>query len=214
MGIFCFSWQPITFAQLKKIGSVEKSQADQRKETPLVITNISLDKKTFNVDKEKSVNIGYAVSKDAFVTVKLYNSEDIIVRTLVDNYKASPGSHSITWDGKSDSGEIISEGDYIYTIDASCVNGERNLYDPADETARLLLKIRKLFLDIEKRELVYIMPRAGMVRIRTGIKNGPLLKTVIDWEPREAGRQIEKWDGKVANRILAILKKNFLDNNS
>jgi len=39
------------------------------------------------------------------------------------------------------------------------------------------------------------MPRAGRVRIRAGIKNGPLLNTLIDWEPREAGRQEESWDG-------------------
>ena len=39
------------------------------------------------------------------------------------------------------------------------------------------------------------MPRAGRVRIRAGIKNGPLLKTLIDWVPREAGRQEEFWDG-------------------
>jgi hypothetical protein len=165
-----------------------------------------LDKKTFRVDKEKSVNIGYTVSKDALVAIKLYNSSDFIVRTLVKNYKASAGSHSIAWDGKNDSGEIIPEGVYIYTIDASCVNGERNVYDPADETGGLLLKVRKLFLDIEKRELVYIMPRAGMVRIRTGIKNGPLLKTVIDWEPREAGRQIEKWDGRDKSNLIDLFK--------
>lgn len=191
--ILCFSWLPTAYGQTEK-GS------------PLTITNISLDKKTFSPDKEASIRIKYKLSKDASVVVKLYNSSDILVRTLIENKNVATGSHCVEWDGKDDKGSPVPSGAYIYTIEAISANGERARYDHADETGGLLLKVRKPFLDVEKGEVIYVMPKAGMVRIRAGIKNGPLLKTIIDWEAREAGRNIERWDGKDKSGLIDLFK--------
>lgn len=172
----------------------------------LRITDISLDKKTFSPDKDPGVKIAYQLSKDAFVTVKLYNDRDIRIRTLIKNVSASAGSHSAVWDGKNDKGELLPSGFYIYTIEAECEGGEKTRYDPADETGGILLTVRKSFLDMEKGEISYIMPKAGMVRIRAGIKDGPHLRTITDWHPREGGRIIENWDGKDKSGLIDLFR--------
>ena len=173
---------------------------------PLSISNISLDKKTFDITKDDNVRIKYRLSTDAQVTIRLYDSSDMLIKTIAEGIQASGGEHSISWDGKNERGEAVPEGAYIYTIEAIGFDGKIVRYDPADETGGVLLKVRKPFLDIEKGEIAYVMPRAGMVRIRAGIKSGPLLRTVIDWEPRGAGKNTEKWDGKDKAGLIDLFK--------
>ncbi len=48
-------------------------------------------------------------------------------------------------------------------------------------------------------EIKYTLPEAALVRVRIGIGNGgALLRTLIDWEYREAGPHTEIWDRKDA----------------
>jgi hypothetical protein len=165
-------------------------------EIPLRISNISLDKKTFSSDKDGSVKITYKLSKDAAVTVNIYDESDRRIRTLGTQVKTAAGFCSAEWDGKDDEGKFLPSGAYIYTLEAVSDAGEKTKYDPADQTGGILLEIRKPVLDTEKGEISYVLPKAGMVRIRAGIKEGPHLRTLIDWIPREAGANFEKWDGK------------------
>lgn len=49
-------------------------------------------------------------------------------------------------------------------------------------------------------EVSYVLPEPALVRIRIGlIEGGPLLYTLVDWEPRKAGFNIEKWSKKDAS---------------
>jgi len=172
-------------------------------ETLLTISNISLDRKTFYPDKDAGVKISYQISKDASVTVKIYDNRDILVKSLKNKVKT--GLNVSEWDGRNEKGEQLT-GVYIYTIEAESADGEKKKYDPADETGGILLTVRKPVLDTEKGEISYVMPKAGMVRIRAGIKEGALLKTLIDWEPREGGSNVEKWDGKDKSGLIDLFK--------
>jgi hypothetical protein len=51
------------------------------------------------------------------VTLRIYNLQGQVVRTLVDEQK-SPGHYHVVWDGKNDAGMRISSGVYLYTITA------------------------------------------------------------------------------------------------
>jgi len=168
----------------------------------LSISDISLDSKTLFPDKNTGVTIHYAVSQDAVITIRLYNQSDLCIRTLLDNIQVTAGKHEVKWNGKNDMGRLLSSGAYVYTIEAKNAGGERVLYDPADESGGLLLTVRKPLLNTKKGKISYIMPKAGMVRIRAGIKEGALLKTLVDWEPREGGRNVEKWDGRDASGLI------------
>jgi hypothetical protein len=52
--------------------------------------------------------------------------------------------------------------------------------------------------------LTYRLPAASRVLIRLGIRNGPMLKTLVDWEPRVAGTITEYWDGKDEDGLVDL----------
>jgi hypothetical protein len=55
-------------------------------------------------------------------------------------------------------------------------------------------------------EIRYSLPEAAIVRLRIGIKDGgPLLRNLVDWEPREEGENREVWDGWDESHVTMLL---------
>ena len=65
----------------------------------------------FNPTTEISFEAGAA----GYISLEVYDILGNRVKTLVDGYLA-PGSYSLTWDGKDNSGSNVSSGVYIYTL--------------------------------------------------------------------------------------------------
>jgi len=61
--------------------------------------------------------ITYRLPQPGVVSLKIYNVQGQLVRTLVNEYKPA-GTHSISWNGKSDLGMGVSSGIYFYRIQA------------------------------------------------------------------------------------------------
>jgi len=57
------------------------------------------------------------------VTIKIYNSSNVLVRTLASGAAAGSGVNTIDWDGKNDASAVVSDGVYTYTIDATDAAG-------------------------------------------------------------------------------------------
>ncbi|MBN2415303.1 T9SS type A sorting domain-containing protein [bacterium] len=66
-----------------------------------------------------ATTIGFVVGGDAVqpVTLTVYNLLGQKVRTLV-NGNRTPGSYSVTWDGRDDAGRLLSSGVFIYRFTA------------------------------------------------------------------------------------------------
>lgn len=65
-----------------------------------------------------STTIAFTVSPDQslyHITLRIYNISGQIVKTLVDEDK-TPGTYSVTWDGKNNSGEEVASGIYFYQL--------------------------------------------------------------------------------------------------
>jgi len=75
-----------------------------------------------------STTIRYALSEDARVSVKIYNTLGQLVRTIVDADQ-SEGYHEAVWDGRNETGSSVSSGIYVYRL----VTGEFT------QTRRMLL---------------------------------------------------------------------------
>jgi flagellar basal-body rod modification protein FlgD len=63
----------------------------------------------------------YVLPEDGTVTVKIYDHEGELVRTL-EQGKEKAGYHSFTWNGEDEFGEQVPDGSYTYTVTAQDAN--------------------------------------------------------------------------------------------
>jgi len=59
-----------------------------------------------------STSISYALNKDSWVTLRVYNTLGQEVATLVNGFQ-SAGYNSVTWHGTDELGEVVSSGIYF-----------------------------------------------------------------------------------------------------
>lgn len=81
--------------------------------------NIFIYPNPFNPDKE-SGTIRYSLNKSGYITVKIYDVGNNLVRTLICNQPQDAGvAQAIEWDGKNDQGVLAANGVYFYVIESS-----------------------------------------------------------------------------------------------
>ncbi|HOD41553.1 MAG TPA: FlgD immunoglobulin-like domain containing protein, partial [Candidatus Wallbacteria bacterium] len=64
----------------------------------------------------KTTMLKYNLSESAEVTIKVLDSLNNQVRTLITNVPQSPGLKNTTWDGKDDTGTYVADGTYTFEI--------------------------------------------------------------------------------------------------
>jgi hypothetical protein len=74
-----------------------------------------------------STSIFFNLSAEANVSVDIYDVGGRLVRTLVNQHMAA-GEHSIIWDGKSDRGQTVSTGIYMYNFRAGSMEKTQKLF--------------------------------------------------------------------------------------
>jgi len=64
-----------------------------------------------------TTTIEYLVPKTVLVQLEIYNTAGQLVKTLVNEVKAS-GSHCVIWDGINETGAQVASGIYLYQVKA------------------------------------------------------------------------------------------------
>ena len=62
-----------------------------------------------------TTTIQFQIPEASFVTMQIYNITGALVKTMVSE-NLSTGFYNFVWDGKNNSGQIVSSGIYIYRI--------------------------------------------------------------------------------------------------
>ncbi|MDI6734734.1 MAG: FlgD immunoglobulin-like domain containing protein [bacterium] len=71
----------------------------------------------FNPRKGEEVIIKYTLSRDTFVTIKIYTLYGEFINTLLSKGQ-SAGHHQITWSGKDENGNVVASGIYLVYFNA------------------------------------------------------------------------------------------------
>jgi flagellar hook assembly protein FlgD len=159
---------------------------------PVKIENVEISAPIINPSKGEKCAISYNLVQSSSVTIKIYDENEQLVRTLINDKKRKAGINEEKWDGKDDKGIILPPEAYTFTIE-----GQGFMYNPASFSGGELLK--NLNATVRKEppcSFSYTLPTSARVRIRIGVKAGPLYRTLIDWQPRPSGEHTESWDGK------------------
>jgi hypothetical protein len=62
-----------------------------------------------------STTISFSIPRESVVSLAVYNLGGQVVRTLVNDIRAT-GNHTVTWDGRDSSGRDVSSGVYLYRL--------------------------------------------------------------------------------------------------
>jgi hypothetical protein len=137
------------------------------------------------------------------IKVEIRSSDDDLMRTLaITDIAPDTTDYEVKWDGRDDAGSVVPDEAYspvvvvttqlneTVTIAAQGSSGGEELYD--------------FEKSIRPGVIEYTLPAAGRMLVRSGIKNGPMLRTLIDWEPRTAGFHAERWNGRDKDDVIAI----------
>ena len=178
----------------------------------LEITKVALDRKMFNPSQGESVTLDFEITQDAAVVVKLYDRLENNIRVFnLGNQTAGPCS--VQWDGRTHEGKPATGDVFLYVIEAIAEDGKKIIYNPAKRTGGLSVNPQEYTYDDEKGVVEYVLPKACMVRIRTGLAEGMLVETLMDWVPQTAGRHQLAWDGKDRSGLFNIGRHRQLELN-
>ena len=137
------------------------------------------------------------------INIEIRTSDNDLVRTLsLNKFKSDKTHYNIVWDGKDNNKQLVPDEVYypVFIItdrDENVVRLDRRTQSGGEEVYDFEKVIRPGAIE-------YTLPVASRVLIRSGIKNGPMLRTIIDWEPRTAGFHADRWNGRDEDNIIAI----------
>ena len=96
----------------------------------LSIFDIALSATSFNPSRGDTLECRYSLSRDARVTVQVFDADQQLVRTLVSDSQKTSGQNKETWDGKDSEGMVVPNEAYFFNIEAEDADRNRVVYDP------------------------------------------------------------------------------------
>jgi hypothetical protein len=165
------------------------------------IGSVSLKRETFNPKAGDTVDLAVTFRKAGRASVQVVDRDGFVVRTIA---VARPvqGSCSFAWDGRDETGRVVADEAYAFRIEWADAKGHE-LWFPADRPSTPV-SIPPRYFDRRSGTLSYTLPRDSRVHIQAGTAvfdaqgkaiDGPVMKTVVNREPRSAGMIAEHWNG-------------------
>jgi hypothetical protein len=162
------------------------------------VTNIALDANAFNPSRGDKVRLRYNLARSDRITIRIYDPDGGLVRSLFQGVSRRAGMHQEPWDGRDNEGRPAPDEAYTYTIETD----SGVVYDPTTFSGGIVGDIKEGRFDKDAGTVLYKLPAAARVLIRLGIQSGPLLKTLVDWKPRVTGSITEYWDGRDEGKLV------------
>lgn len=157
----------------------------------------------FSPARGEKINIPVIIDRDAEIQIQFFTVDGEMIQTIRSNGVLKKGAHDIVWDGKDEQGTVVPDEAYVPVIRAKSENGEI-LIDPRKSSGGEVIKDIQLVRN-DHQSFRYQLPVAARVSIRAGIKAGPLLKVLADWEPHAAGQNILYWDGYDQDKLINLV---------
>lgn len=167
------------------------------------IEQVAVEPKTLDLKKQSEASLRYTLPRPATVSIEWYDEDGQIVRQLALGRRET-GAQTARWDGRDGGNNPISAGVYRYVIRAHGQDGQEWVYDPSQEMGGEEIEPRDFHWDRQNGQFRWVMPKAGHARLRIGMEGFPHLRTLLDWEPMEAGEQILSWDGLDASGLIRL----------
>jgi flagellar hook capping protein FlgD len=166
------------------------------------IESVSVSRTYINPSLGDSIELTVNVLRPGAVTAQLVDRDGFLVRTITESTKVAAGLSRWRWDGRDALGRVVPDEAYSFRVEWTD-GADRAIYFPADRAAAMTSVDPDYYAE-RTATIAYTLPAPSRVHLQTGVatKNpktgemdGPVMKTVVNREPRAAGRVAEPWNG-------------------
>ncbi len=164
----------------------------------------------FNPSLGQEATIDLSLPGPGKVDLEILDRERVIVRRL--SAEATQATLRLEWDGRDGHGVVVP--DEAYTLRARFKSGSAEaVFDPSGEPPAQAVALSSVTYSRQDGVLGYSLPAPSRVHIQAGQarnpegggpSQGPVLKTLVDRQPRSGGAVIEKWSGFNDSRTVYI----------
>ena len=197
--------EPIAIPVQTLEGLDEATPETGASQNPNFLSYISTSSASFNPEKGEDLNIHFRLSNKAKVKTTVYDPDFAVVRNLDHGGFLKAGMHTSVWDGKDMDGKVVPDETYFFVVTATDEKGNEQIYDPTAFSGGEGHDLTEVTIDPDTKVITYRLPVMARVLIRLGVQDGPLLKTLVDWQPRVAGEITEYWNGRDQDSLIDLL---------
>ena len=171
-------------------------------DTKAAIQSVAISKPFFNPSLAENVRVSLSVASGGSLSVLVVDRDGYPVRRLATQQTVQPGRVAYDWDGKDEGGDVVPDEAYSLKIDLES-DGQSSQYFPANAPG-IQLSATTNYYDRQGAVLSYTLPAPARVHIqaglakpnaKTGVRDGPVLATLVNRAPRPGGPVIENWNG-------------------
>lgn len=186
--------------------SAEPNKASVPEPTGAELTIAPYADASFSPAREEQFEIRVRMGEQSDVEqawIDIYTADDDRVRTLqVDLSVAEDDGYRVFWDGRDAEGMTVPDEVYYPVVRVRDSAEQTARYDARDHSGGE--EIYDFDKSVQPGTIDYSLPAASRMLVRSGIKNGPMLRTIVDWEPRTAGFHTERWSGWDKDNVIPI----------
>jgi FlgD Ig-like domain len=158
------------------------------------ITEVAANPKLVAALDQEPVTISFRTNAQTQGEVSILDQWQRMVRRII-LVDLPAGKHKVVWNGRDDSGRLCRGHRFTFLIRVADTSERTATYDPSSVDDGVEVKTRRFTFDDKTGQLSYTLPRPCMVRVRAGLLNGPMMRTLLDWEPQLAGPHDINWNG-------------------
>jgi flagellar hook assembly protein FlgD len=166
-----------------------------------VIMNVAVEPKSVNVTAGDSVTLTVKFASAGVASIAVIDRDGFPVRTLADAQPVGT-AFSVGWNGRDDGGFVVPDEAYSFRI--TWTDGKQAAtYFPADRAVEMA-SVTPRYFDRRSGTLSYVLSQPSRVHVQAGTAiinqktkavEGPVMKTIVNREPRIAGVIADHWNG-------------------
>jgi len=169
-----------------------------------IISFSPYEKSEFSPSRKQNFIIPFILNEKAEVFIEIYTADGNKIRTLYSKKVLAKGKHSLSWNGKDDRNITVPNEAYTVVLNAKNTKGVTTI-DPRSYSGGEIETNLQTKVTLEGKT-IYHLSKPSRVLIRAGIKDGPMMRSLINWVPKPAGKNVQHWNGYDEDKVVNVFK--------
>lgn len=164
----------------------------------------------FNPSRGQTFEIPVRTQVAGTVEIHLYSPDGDRLRTLSTKAPVEAGLHRIGWDGRDTRGMTVPDEAYVPVVRFMPAEGGEAVeeYDPREFSGGEEIRIKP---QVESSGQIHFqLERPARILARAGIRSGPMMASMANWQVRGPGRNIVPWNGHDRDGLVNLLENDRL----